>query len=175
METNAHMETQVAWVVMGVSGCGKSEVGMRLAHTLGARFVEGDRFHPAANLAKMSAGVPLTDADRYGWLQTLRLEIEHAWDAGDQVVLACSALKRRYRDVLRGDCGDLRFIHLHGERGLIAQRMAARTGHFMPPALLDSQLRDLEALQPDERGITLDLREPPGRLVEQALAPAWDA
>ena len=160
---------------MGVSGCGKSEVGMRLAQALGARFIEGDSFHPPENLAKMATGQPLDDADRAGWLRALRAAIVRAWKEGDQVVLACSALKRSYRDVLRGDCGDLRFIHLHGDHGLIAQRMAARTGHFMPPALLDSQLRDLEALQPDECGITLDLREPPWRLVEQALAPAWDA
>ena len=169
------MDTPVAWVVMGVSGCGKSEVGAQLAFALGARFIEGDRFHSPENLAKMAGGLPLGDVDRQGWLQALRAEIERAWEQGDQVVLACSALKRAYRDVLRGACGDLRFIHLHGERGLIAQRMAARTGHFMPPALLDSQLRDLEPLQPDERGITLDLREPPWRLVEQALAVAWDA
>lgn len=160
----------IAWVVMGVSGCGKSEVGMRLAQTLGARFIEGDRFHPMENVAKMSAGVPLSDADRQGWLRALRAEIEHAWDADEQVVLACSALKRAYRDILRGHSGAVRFVHLHGERGLIAQRMAGRAGHFMPLSLLDSQMRDLEPLQADECGVTLDVRDPPSKLVEQAIA-----
>lgn len=158
---------------MGVSGCGKSEVGIRLAQALGLRFIEGDRFHPPGNVAKMAAGIPLGDADRHGWLATLRAEIERAWDGGEAVVLSCSALKRAYRDILRGGAdggGDVRFLHLHGERGLIAQRMAARSGHFMPPSLLDSQLRDLEPLQPDERGVTLDVCDPPAKLVEQALA-----
>jgi len=161
--------TQIAWVVMGVSGCGKSAVGMRLAQAAGARFIEGDRFHPADNLAKMSAGIALDDNDRLGWLQALRAEIERAWEAGEVAVLACSALKRRYRDILRAGGGEVRFVHLHGARDLIAQRMGARSGHFMPVTLLDSQLRDLEPLQPDEAGVTLDIKDPPERLAEQAL------
>ncbi|MGI4841892.1 MAG: gluconokinase [Janthinobacterium lividum] len=172
------MNERTAWVVMGVSACGKSEIGMRLAQALGAPFIEGDRFHPPENVAKMSAGIPLDDEDRRGWLQALRAEIERAWKTDPVVVLSCSALKRAYRDVLRGDVlrgaggkgNDVRFVHLHGERELIARRMAARSSHFMPLSLLDSQLRTLEPLQPDERGVTLDLGEPPGRLVEQALA-----
>jgi gluconokinase len=173
MKTNTHGEGPQAWVVMGVSGCGKSEVGQRLAQALGATFIEGDRFHPPENVARMSAGIPLGDEDRRGWLQALRAQIEGAWEAGRVPVLSCSALKRAYRDLLRGDGGaggQVCFVHLHGERELIARRMAARSGHFMPPALLDSQLRDLEPLQPDECGVTLDLRDPPARLVEQALA-----
>lgn len=154
---------------MGVSGCGKSEVGQRLAQALGARFIEGDRFHPPSNVARMAAGVPLDDADRREWLRTLRAEIVRVQEAGELPVLACSALKRAYRDVLRGGDGQVCFVHLHGEHELIARRMAARSGHFMPPALLDSQLRDLEPLQPGECGVTLDLRDPPARLVEQAL------
>ncbi|MEW6762790.1 MAG: gluconokinase [Pseudomonadota bacterium] len=165
---------QTAWVVMGVSGCGKSAVGARLALALGVRFIEGDAFHPPENVAKMSAGVPLDDADRRGWLATLRKEIARAMEAGESVVLSCSALKRAYRNILRGNGGDVRFVHLIGDRDLIAQRMAARPGHFMPLSLLDSQLRDLEPLQPDEAGITLDLRDPPDRLVEQALAAMRD-
>lgn len=168
---------QTAWVVMGVSGCGKSAVGARLAQALGVRFIEGDAFHPPENVAKMSAGVPLDDADRYGWLATLRSEIARAMEAGESVVLSCSALKRAYRDILRGNGAnrdDVRFVHLHGDRALIAQRMAARPRHFMPLSLLDSQLRDLEPLQADEAGITLDLRDPPDRLVEQALAALRD-
>jgi len=155
---------------MGVSACGKSDIGARLAQALGAPFIEGDRFHPPENVAKMSAGIPLDDEDRRGWLQALRAEIERAWQTEPVVVLSCSALKRAYRDVLRGDGGDVRFVHLHGDRDLIAQRMAARSGHFMPVSLLDSQLRTLEPLQPDERGVTLDVREPPQRLVEQVMA-----
>jgi gluconokinase len=164
------MDKRTAWVVMGVSACGKSDIGTRLAQALGAPFIEGDRFHPPENVAKMSAGIPLDDEDRRGWLQALRAEIERAWQTDPVVVLSCSALKRAYRDVLRGDGGDVRFVHLHGDRDLIAQRMAARSGHFMPVSLLDSQLRTLEPLQPDERGVTLDVREPPQRLVEQVMA-----
>lgn len=164
------MDKRTAWVVMGVSACGKSDIGTRLAQALGAPFIEGDRFHPPENVAKMSAGIPLDDEDRRGWLQALRAEIERAWKTDPVVVLSCSALKRAYRDVLRGDGGDVRFVHLHGDRDLIAQRMAARSGHFMPVSLLDSQLRTLEPLQPDERGVTLDVREPPQRLVEQVMA-----
>lgn len=164
------MDKRTAWVVMGVSACGKSEIGARLAQALGAPFIEGDRFHPPENVAKMSVGTPLDDDDRRGWLQALRAEIEREWTSHPVVVLSCSALKRAYRDVLRGDGGDVRFVHLHGERELIARRMAARSGHFMPVSLLDSQLRTLEPLQPDERGVTLDLREAPERLVAQVLA-----
>jgi gluconokinase len=164
------MDKRTAWVVMGVSACGKSDIGARLAQALGAPFIEGDRFHSPENVAKMSAGIPLDDEDRRGWLQALRAGIERAWQTEPAVVLSCSALKRAYRDVLRGDGGDVRFVHLHGDRDLIAQRMAARSGHFMPVSLLDSQLRTLEPLQPDERGVTLDVREPPQRLVEQVMA-----
>lgn len=161
----------LGWIVMGVSGCGKSDIGRRLAQALQVRFIEGDAFHPQENLAKMAAGVPLTDDDRYGWLLALRAELARAMQAGEPVVLACSALKRAYRDILRGaDAGAVCFLHLDGPRELIAQRMAARSGHFMPPSLLDSQLRTLERLQPDECGLTLDLREPPARLVGEALA-----
>jgi len=167
---NMHAAAPSAWVVMGVSGCGKSEVGARLAQALGATFIEGDRFHPQENLARMSAGVPLVDADRWDWLRALRAELQRVQDAGGVPVLACSALKRAYRDLLRGDDDRVCFVHLHGGRDLIAQRMAGRSGHFMPPALLDSQLRDLEPLQADECGVTLDVGDPPAVLVEQALS-----
>jgi gluconokinase len=175
METSTHSTPRIAWVVMGVSGCGKSTVGMALAQALGARFIEGDRFHPPANVAKMAAGAALGDADRAGWLQALRAEIVRTWEAGEVVVLACSALKRAYRDVLRGEGGEggeACFVHLHGERDLLAQRMAARPGHFMPVSLLDSQLRDLEPLQPDECGITLDLQDTPSAMLARVLGSA---
>lgn len=157
------------WVVMGVSGAGKSEIGARLAAELGVPYLEGDSFHPPANVAKMSAGIPLDDADRAGWLQKLSEEIANARQRGEGLVLSCSSLKRRYRDVLRkGDPG-LRFAHLNGERNILEQRMRTRPGHYMPASLLDSQLRDLEPLQADESGLCLDLALPPQQLVAEIL------
>jgi gluconokinase len=158
-----------AWVVMGVSGCGKSELGARLARALGLPFIEGDEFHPAANVRKMSAGIPLDDADRAGWLLRLRDELARGCADGAGVVLACSALKRGYRDTLRASGCALRFVHLTGARATIAARMAARAGHYMPASLLDSQLRDLEPLQPDEDGIVLDIAAAPEALVQAVL------
>jgi len=154
------------WVVMGVSGCGKSTIGAALAARLGLRFIEGDAFHPARNVAKMSAGLPLDDHDRADWLHALSAEIAAARHAGSGLVLSCSALKRRYRDLLRQADPALRFAHLQGPREVIAERMARRSGHYMPPALLDSQLRDLEPLQDDEAGLRLDLGLPPQTLVD---------
>lgn len=165
MENN----TNLRWVVMGVSGAGKSEIGARLAEALGVPFLEGDSFHPAENVAKMSAGVPLTDADRGGWLQTLRAEISAARGRGEGLVLSCSSLKRRYRDLLRDGDPGLRFAHLHGEREILEQRMRTRPGHYMPASLLDSQLRDLEPLQADEAGVRLDLTLSPQDLVNTIL------
>ncbi len=159
----------VRWVVMGVSGCGKSAIGRGLADALGCRYLEGDSFHPAANVAKMSAGIALTDADRAHWLALLQAEIGAASAAGQSLVLSCSALKRRYRDLLRSADPALRFAHLAGPRALIAARMAARVDHYMPPSLLDSQLRDLEALQDDEAGLRLNLADTPARLVADIL------
>ncbi|WP_075793486.1 gluconokinase [Massilia putida] len=159
------------WVVMGVSGCGKSEVGQRLAQALGVRFLEGDAYHSPANVAKMAAGIPLDDADRADWLRALQAEIAQARASGAGFVLACSALKRRYRDVLRDGAPDLRFAHLSGPRDLIAERMLARTAHYMPASLLDSQLRDLEPLQPDESGVLLDIRKPLAVLTDDILHP----
>ena len=159
------------WVVMGVSGCGKSEVGQRLAQALGVRFLEGDAYHSPSNVAKMAAGIPLDDADRADWLRTLQAEIAQAHASGEGVVLACSALKRRYRDVLRDGAPDLRFAHLSGPRDLIAERMLTRTAHYMPASLLDSQLRDLEPLQPDECGVLLDIRKPLAVLTDDILYP----
>jgi gluconokinase len=157
------------WVVMGVSGCGKSEIGRRLAQRLGVAYAEGDDDHPAANVAKMAAGTPLTDDDRHDWLLRLQSRIAAAAAQGEGLVLSCSSLKRRYRDLLRAGDPGLVFVHLQGDRELIAKRMHSRPGHFMPPALLDSQLRDLEPLQPDEAGLALDITTLPEQLVEQAL------
>jgi gluconokinase len=152
---------------MGVSGCGKSTVGQALATANEVGFVEGDQFHPRANVAKMSAGVALNDDDRAEWLLTLQTQIREARERGEGLVISCSALKRRYRDLLREGDPALRFAHLNGPKELIASRMQARIGHYMPTSLLDSQFRDLEPLQADEAGITLDIRVPPDDLVTQ--------
>jgi gluconokinase len=139
-------------VVMGVSGSGKSTVGRLLAQRLGVPYAEADEFHPASNIAKMSAGTPLTDEDRWPWLRSIASWISER-EGG---VVTCSALKRRYRDLLRGG-GPVWFLHLHGSRSLLESRVNARAGHFMPPALLDSQLADLEPLEDDEPGVVVDI------------------
>ncbi len=157
------------WVVMGVSGCGKSEMGRRLADALGIAYAEGDDDHPPENVAKMAAGTPLTDIDRRDWLLLLQSRIAAAAARNEGLVLSCSSLKRRYRDLLRAGDPALVFVHLHGDRALIAQRMHQRPGHFMPPALLESQLRDLEPLQADEAGIVLDIADTPEQLIEQLM------
>ncbi|WP_334190259.1 gluconokinase [Noviherbaspirillum sp.] len=156
------------WVVMGVSGCGKSAVGQLLADRLGVSHFEGDAYHPPANIEKMAAGMPLDDSDRHGWLILLQQRIADAANKGIGLVLSCSALKRRYRDLLREGDPHLLFLHLDGDRELIAERMRARSNHFMPVALLDSQFRDLERLQPDESGLAVDIRLPPEALAGQA-------
>jgi gluconokinase len=143
-------------IVMGVSGAGKTTIGRLLAHTLGWRFLEGDDFHPPANVAKMHAGVPLTDADREPWLQTLRGVLAEALARGESVVLACSALRAHYREVLSVDPSQVRWVYLRGSPALIAQRLAARRGHFMPPSLLDSQFNVLEEPQ-DALGVDVSL------------------
>jgi len=152
---------------MGVSGCGKSSIGEKLAAELGVPFIEGDTFHSQANVAKMSAGIPLTDDDRRDWLASLRDMLARR-EGG--AVLSCSSLKRSYRDLLRSAGGDVRFAHLAGDRGLLLERVSNRPGHYMPPSLLDSQLSTLEPLQPDEAGITLDIRDSQQQLVAQILA-----
>lgn len=164
-----HSALPQRWVVMGVSGCGKSEIARRLAMRFGLSHVEGDADHPPENIEKMANGIALDDSDRSGWLQVLQQRIATAAAANASLVLSCSALKRRYRDVLRARDPALHFLHLQGERDLIASRMLARANHFMPVALLDSQFRDLEPLQADEYGLTVDIRMPPDALVEQAM------
>jgi gluconokinase len=159
----------IRWVVMGVSGCGKSTVGQALATAQGVPYIEGDEFHPEANVAKMSAGVPLNDDDRAGWLLALQAQVRDAQQRNAGLVMSCSALKRRYRDLLRQGDPALRFAHLNGPKELISARMQARANHYMPPSLLDSQFRDLEPLQADEAGITLDIGEAPTLLVAQIL------
>jgi carbohydrate kinase (thermoresistant glucokinase family) len=138
---------------MGVSGCGKSTVGSLLAAQLGVPFLDADLMHPPANLAKMAAGTSLADADRWPWLDRVGAALAAAPDG---VVVACSALRRPYRDLLRRAAPDVHFVHLAGAREELAARMHARDGHFMPVSLLDAQLATLEPLGPDERGTELD-------------------
>jgi carbohydrate kinase (thermoresistant glucokinase family) len=157
---------------MGVSGCGKSTIGAALANSLAVPFLEGDAYHPERNVAKMSAGIPLNDDDRAGWLQALAGEIRQAREQGRGLVLSCSALKRRYRDLLREADPGLRFAHLSGPRALIAARIEQRIGHYMPSVLLDSQLGILEPLQADEAGITLDITLAPKELVDRITGKA---
>ncbi len=152
-------------VVMGVSGCGKSTVGRQLAVALGAEFAEGDQFHPPDNVARMAAGIALTDADRQGWLEILAQQLAAARAAGRARVLSCSALKRSYRDVLRHGAPDLLFVHLAGSRELLAQRMAARAGHYMPASLLDSQLATLEPPGADENALSFDVALAPEAII----------
>lgn len=157
------------WVVMGVSGCGKSEIARLLAERLGILYAEGDDYHSAENVAKMAAGIALTDADRHDWLLTLQARLATAAEAGVGLVLSCSSLKRRYRELLRAADPALAFIHLDGARELIAARMGARPRHYMPMSLLDSQFAALEALAPEERGLRIDIRLTPEQIVDQAL------
>lgn len=161
----------VAVVVMGVCGCGKSTVGQGIATALGAPFLEGDAFHPEANVAKMAAGIPLDDTDRWPWLDRLGETLGRAARERGGAIAACSALKRVYRDRLRAAATmPLRFVCLVASREVIAGRMAARIGHYMPLDLLDSQLAILELPTVDEDVLLIDLRTAPGRLIEHAVA-----
>ncbi len=154
---------------MGVSGSGKSTIGRAVARSRGLPFVDGDDLHPPANVAKMAAGVPLTDSDRWPWLEAVGTWLANQPHGG---VVACSALKRRYRDVLREAAPGTRFVHLYAEASVIAARVEGRREteeHFMPPALLTSQYADLEPLDADEEGIAIDVGE---ASIEQATARA---
>ncbi|MFM2389005.1 MAG: hypothetical protein RLZZ437_560 [Pseudomonadota bacterium] len=151
-------------VVMGVSGCGKSSVGEGLATALGIPYRDGDDLHPAANVEKMRAGVPLTDEDRWPWLD----RVAQVLASEAPVIVGCSALRRAYRDRLRaGAGGPVQFVHLAGSRDLIAARMAARKGHYMPPSLLDSQFAALEPPGPDE-ALTIDIDRPVPQIIRIA-------
>lgn len=157
------------FVFMGVSGSGKTSVAERIADRLELPFAEADVFHPEANITKMSAGVPLTDEDRWPWLRELADWIGSHEALGESTVMACSALRRTYRDVLRSGAPDVHFLHMHGPAEVIWERIDARQDHFMPPALLRSQLETLERLDPDEAGLELDVRGDLAELSDQAL------
>jgi gluconokinase len=150
-------------IVMGVSGCGKSTIGQLVASRLGSPFLDADEFHPPANVAKMAAGTPLTDADRQPWLELLNGKLH----AQKNAVLACSALKKSYREILSAGLGDCRFVHLHGGIDLIRARLAQRKHRYMPASLLDSQFATLE---PPDGALAVDIALPPAQCVEAIVA-----
>jgi len=168
---NAHT---ALYVVMGVSGCGKTRIGANFAKAIGVTFVEGDDYHPPENVRKMSSGIPLTDEDRAGWLLTLASRIREAKDAGTGLVVTCSALKRSYRETLRDGARPqpLQFIYLRGTRELIGERLRARKGHFMDPALLESQFEALEEPAPDEGAWVCDVGGSAEEMVAALVARA---
>ncbi len=153
----AERNAPCALVLMGVSGSGKSTIAEALAERIGWRCEDGDKFHPESNVAKMSAGHPLTDEDRWPWLKAIADEIDRLCGKGQRAVVACSALKRAYRDVLVHGRADVRIVFLDGTQELIAARLASRKGHFMPAGLLDSQFRTLQRPVPTEHSVTVSI------------------
>lgn len=164
-------QNQPPLVVMGVQGSGKSTAGRAAAERLGLAFIDGDDLHPAGNKAKMAAGNPLTDADREPWLAAVGRALAEGLERGQARVIACSALKRRYRDLIRSYVPTVRFVHLAGPQELIADRLSHRNHEYMPAALLDSQFETLEPLEADEAGIRLEITRSPEDIAE-AIADA---
>ncbi len=166
MNSGARSEIPAVLVIMGVSGCGKSTIAAMLAHRLHWIYEDGDWFHPQANIEKMHHGEPLDDADRWPWLHAIADWIDATRRNGARGIVACSALKRAYRDILVGDRKDVRLVFLKGDRELIARRIAARADHFMPPTLLDSQFKALEEPTADERPVVVSIIPHPREIVE---------
>src|SRR6202046_5868059 len=162
-------KTRCALIVMGVAGSGKSTIAESLAGRLGWIYQDGDTFHPASNVAKMSAGHPLTDEDRWPWLQAIADEIDRVCGLGQHAVIACSALKRAYRDVLVHGRSDVRMVFLKGTQQLIANRLARRKGHFMPPGLLASQFKTLEPPGIDESPVTVSIEPSVDAIVDDIV------
>lgn len=162
------MPLTTRYIVMGVAGCGKSHIGKAFAERIGAQFVDGDDLHPSSNIAKMSKAIPLTDTDRAPWLVRIG---EALRDSNQPLVIACSALKRTYRETIRNTAGTtVQFLFLDGTRALLLERMSARNDHFMPTSLLDSQLQDLERPEPAELALTVSIDQPPDAVVTEILA-----
>ena len=162
-------EIPCALVIMGVSGSGKSTIGQALAARLGWRFEDGDSFHPPGNVAKMSAGHPLTDEDRWPWLRAIADEIDRVCAAGGRLVIACSALRRDYREILVHGRNDVRIVYLNGTQPLVASRLGERKGHFMPPGLLASQFATLEPPDADEHAVGVSIDAPVEKIVDDIL------
>ncbi len=160
-------------LVMGVCGTGKTTVAKALAQASGAAFIEADDLHPQSNVERMASGIPLTDTERWPWLERICDAASEKRDAGRDVVIACSALKMRYRDLMRSRLGDIAIVHLTGDLETIRRRMASRKGHFMPPTLLQSQLADLEAPGEGEHAFPVDIDQPVDAIVSAAAAWTW--
>jgi carbohydrate kinase (thermoresistant glucokinase family) len=169
--TSPAADDEPVWhlVFMGVSGSGKSTAARAVQERLGWEFAEGDDFHPPANIAKMSSGIPLTDDDRWGWLGSLAEWTADRDREGTPTIISCSALRRSYRDVLRRGGAGTFFVHMTGDKGLLLERMSSRE-HFMPPTLLESQLDTLQPLESDEAGMAIDSANPPARIAAMVLA-----
>jgi gluconokinase len=157
-------------VVMGVSGCGKSTVGVALAQALKVPYLEGDDFHSVENVARMASGTPLTDEDRQGWLGILANRLAHAAQQGQGLVLSCSALKHRYREVLRQGAPNLGLVYLYGDKAVLIERMASRGKHYMPSSLLDSQLAALEPPSLEEGALAFSVERPVAEIASEVLA-----
>ena len=170
MSPEASIDNIAAIIVMGVSGAGKSTIAALLAGRLGWTYEDADWFHPASNVEKMHSGQPLTDEDRWPWLQGIAAWIDATRREGGHGVIACSALKRAYRRTLAGDRADVRIVYLKGDRELIARRMITRHGHFMPPSLLDSQFATLEEPAADEKAVVVSIEARPPAVVEEIIA-----
>lgn len=169
MTTSAPSRPPRQLVVMGVAGAGKTTIATLLARRLGCDLADADEFHPPANIAKMSSGIPLQDEDRWPWLEAIAAWIRRHDQAGQTAVVTCSALKRSYRGILRDASPHALFVHLTGGPELLGRRIRGRHGHFMSPAMLTSQLDTLEPLQPDEPGIAVDIAPPPDELADRIL------
>jgi gluconokinase len=167
---NVSFPAPAVMIVMGVSGSGKSTIGSLLAQRLRWEYEDADWLHPASNVDKMHDGIPLTDEDRWPWLEAVANWIDNTRCSGQHAVVACSALKRRYRDVLIGDRVDIRLVYLKGDETLIARRIATRHEHFMPRSLLHSQFEALEEPGPDEAPVTVSIEPQPREVVAQILS-----